>query len=129
MFISTVHDPATDANDALMREVLARSDGRRKGNELLFRCPLDGHPDEHPSARWNPQKRTWYCDVCGGGGSERDLAERLGGDRSDPQLRFGTPREKIVATYDYPGRDGRLLHQTVRFKPKSFRALLTMVVR
>jgi hypothetical protein len=62
---------------ALDRAVEAR-DGKLEKAEVRFRCPAEGHADQHPSARWNRQKATWYCDVCGSGGGAIDLAERLG---------------------------------------------------
>lgn len=106
------------AGDPLSQAVLARSDGRRAGNEVLFRCPLPGHPDVHPSARWHPVKRRWYCDVCKVGGGEGDLAERLGIDR--PAMPPQQGRRPIVKTYDYTDAEGRLLFQVVRFEPKGF---------
>ena len=36
--------------------------GRQEGAEVQFLCPA--HDDHHPSARWNPEKGAWYCDVC-----------------------------------------------------------------
>jgi len=48
---------------------------QRAGSETRFLCPA--HDDHAPSARWNPEKRVWHCDVCGAGGGYRDLAERL----------------------------------------------------
>lgn len=45
--------------------------------------------------------------------------------RSEDRHGFGNGHDKlaakIVATYDYTDADGRLIHQTVRFEPKSFR--------
>jgi hypothetical protein len=35
----------------------------RRGREYAVRCPF--HRDRHPSLRINPEKRTWFCDVCG----------------------------------------------------------------
>jgi hypothetical protein len=49
---------------------------RREGREIRFLCPE--HNDRHPSARWNPEKQVWCCDVCGEGGGAIDLARRLG---------------------------------------------------
>ncbi len=57
---------------------IARRDGRKDGAETRFRCPNPNHADAHPSARWNPNKATWCCDVCGEGGGALDLAKRLG---------------------------------------------------
>jgi len=55
---------------------IAKRDGRKEGAEIRFLCPA--HDDEHPSARWNPKKRVWHCDVCGAGSGAVDLARRLG---------------------------------------------------
>ena len=63
--------------DTLARAALDR-DGKPERNEIRFRCPAEGHEDRHPSARWNPEKATWFCDVCKAGGGALDLAERLG---------------------------------------------------
>jgi hypothetical protein len=38
----------------------------QRGNEYYCICP--GHDDEHPSARVDPEKGAWYCDVCTSGG-------------------------------------------------------------
>ena len=46
--------------------------------ERSFTCPLSGHKDEHPSARWNFEKGTWYCDVCMKGGGIMSLARLFG---------------------------------------------------
>ncbi|MDP9364108.1 MAG: hypothetical protein M3Q10_07775, partial [Chloroflexota bacterium] len=81
--------------DALDRATLAR-DGRPERDEVRFRCPADGHPDEHPSARWNRAKAVWHCDACGAGGGALDLADRLGVEKprsSTPPLPPRSPRE------------------------------------
>lgn len=59
------------------RRIWAR-DGRRRGKEIYFRCLIPGHNDHHPSARWNPIKRVWRCDVCDEGGGWTSLASCLG---------------------------------------------------
>lgn len=72
--------------DALMREieigVLARA-GFTRRDEIIFRCPAEGHEDRHPSARWNPQKAVWRCDVCGVAGGAFNLADKLGIERPE----------------------------------------------
>ncbi len=72
--------------DALDRATLAR-DGLPERNEVRFRCPADGHQDEHPSARWNRQKGVWCCDACGAGGGAIDLADRLGVEQTEQRSR------------------------------------------
>src|SRR5579859_4691454 len=64
---------------------IKQQDGRREGAEIRFLCPA--HNDDHPSARWNPKKKTWYCDVCGTGGGCVDLAKRLGVHSAGPKRR------------------------------------------
>lgn len=57
--------------EALRGEALA--DGRG-------RCPMPGHPDEHPSVVVYPDPgRGWWCPVCNAGGSAIDLASALTG--------------------------------------------------
>jgi hypothetical protein len=63
---------------ALTSAVWQRDARRCARDEVRFTCPLPDHEDVHPSARWNPMKCTWFCDVCGLGGGATDLAERLG---------------------------------------------------
>jgi hypothetical protein len=43
--------------------------------------------DEHPSARWNPDKAVWVCDVSGRGGGAVDLARRLAIDEQPKPIR------------------------------------------
>jgi hypothetical protein len=49
-------------------------DGQRSGAEIMMRCPLPGHPDEIPSASYNPQTNLWHCHSCGQDG------HKAGGD-------------------------------------------------
>src|SRR5438552_15667941 len=63
--------------ERLHEAVFARG-GRQERGEFRFCCPA--HDDEHPSARWHPEKAVWHCDVCGAGGGYVDLARRLGID-------------------------------------------------
>ena len=39
----------------------------------------------------------------------------------DVEINLGTPKGRIVATYDYVSADGEVLYQVVRFAPKDFR--------
>jgi hypothetical protein len=99
---------------ALSQAVIARS-GRREGHELRFLCPA--HQDHHPSARWNPDKHTWFCDACKAGGGWRDLATRLD---LDLPAAAGDPLAQVEATYDYCDAEGRLLFQVLRKRGKKF---------
>ncbi|HEV3075971.1 MAG TPA: AAA family ATPase [Thermoanaerobaculia bacterium] len=94
----------------LERRILERR-GRREGREVRFLCPA--HDDRQPSARWNPGKSTWFCDVCHQGGGWRDLAQRLG----EPAP---APAREIAAIYPYRDAAGRLLYEVLRFVPKAF---------
>jgi len=62
---------------AIEKEIFNRLAGYSwsKRGELSFLCPA--HEDTNPSARWNQQKKVWYCDACGTGGGFLDLAKRL----------------------------------------------------
>ena len=81
--------------------------------ELFFTC-FEHAPDADPSARWNREKRAWYCFPCGKGGGAIALAKRLG---------IELPRKgarRIVAEYSYRDEQGALLYQAVRYEPKKF---------
>jgi putative DNA primase/helicase len=97
-----------------LEQLLAARRGRREGGELRFLCPA--HEDEHPSARWNPVKRTWCCDACKAGGGWRDLAGRLG---LAVDL-TGDALAEVETVYDYRDADGRLRFQVVRKRGKRF---------
>lgn len=88
-----------------------------EGKEIRFLAPC--HDDQDPSARWNPDKGTWYCDVCKKGGGYKHLAQQLG--LSLPTNGNGQPTRRIVTTYDYRDEHNELLYQVVRYEPKDFR--------
>ena len=75
----------------LVETAVLQRQGKREGNEIRFLCPC--HDDHHPSARYNPQKQTWYCDVCQAGGGIKDLASQL-----DIQ---GNGRRELVRRVEY----------------------------
>ncbi|MGH2531567.1 MAG: AAA family ATPase [Thermomicrobiales bacterium] len=101
------HDFPSAFLDAIDRAVLGR-DGKRERGEFRFRCPAEGHPDEHPSARWNREKATWYCDACTAGGGALDVAERLGVPRPETIRHNGHGQHRLcVGDRRYP-----LLDQT-----------------
>jgi CHC2 zinc finger/Protein of unknown function (DUF3631) len=103
--------------------------------EVPFRCPF--HQDRTASGSVNLKDGTWYCHTCKVGGGIFAFEKRLNGSsnrecwdricaiigRPNPNghqaSRPSTPRT-IAATYDYTDRDGKLLYQAVRFKPKGF---------
>jgi hypothetical protein len=81
-----------DHLDAVVRQRNARPSSN---GEVRFTCPeSDKHNngDAHPSARWNRDKATWFCDVCAIGDGAVDLARRLGvplPERANPWQRGG----------------------------------------
>jgi replicative DNA helicase len=113
---------------AIDAAVLARA-GKPERGETRFRCPSGQHEDRHPSARWNREKGTWWCDACGAGGGALDLADRLGVEKPDQRQQGGVTVGKkqgdndkrpfpwsrrteigpVVATYAY--RDPRSVEQ------------------
>jgi hypothetical protein len=105
-------EPPVGLLSQLETAILGRQ-GRREGRETRFLCPA--HDDHHPSARWNPEKKTWVCDACRVGGGWVDLSKRLGLELSPPIS------DRIVARYPYHDEQGRLLFEVVRFDPKDFR--------
>ncbi len=113
-----------DAFAVLESALFARA-GELGGGEIHFLCPA--HDDHDPSARYHPEKRTWFCDACQAGGGAKDLAKRLG--VPEPEIAAANGRGKpdteqprrIVATYDYVDLQGELRMQSVRYDPKDFR--------
>ncbi|MCL5075116.1 MAG: phage/plasmid primase, P4 family [Chloroflexi bacterium] len=102
-------------NTATLSEVenaIWERQGRKEGAEIRFLCPC--HDDHNPSARWNPDKQVWFCDVCSAGGGITHLARHL-------EIADIASGRSIVATYDYQDEGGRLLYQVVRYLPKDFR--------
>lgn len=81
--------------------------GKKQGAEIRFLCPV--HDDHHPSARYNPDKGVWTCDVCQSGGTAKELAELLG-----IETKKTAAQKEIVVVYDYGA------FQVVRTKPKGF---------
>ena len=99
---------------------------RRSRDEVWFLCPA--HDDHHPSARWNRQKHTWYCDACGNGGGAEDLVTRLSiTPRESRAVRPARERKqpeasrKTVTAYPYLNAVRDLLYEVVRYEPKQFR--------
>jgi len=108
--------PPPRVAEELEQAVLARS-GSRKGVEIQFRCPYpDGHNngDANPSARYNPSKYVWRCDVCCNGAGWMDLADLL-----DVQWRSAGPNGET--SYRYTDEEGEVLFEVVRqSNPKRF---------
>jgi hypothetical protein len=62
----------------------------RRGRHLRFACVA--HPDEHPSADFDPAQGVWVCRSCHVGGGARDLARRLGLEAARPSQSGPVPR-------------------------------------
>lgn len=88
----------TRFREALQAAVMA-CQGREEGAEIRFLCPA--HDDHHPSARYNPEKGVWCCDVCGTGGGALDLARRLGIEPPERQS-SGLTVEKLAKAKGLP---------------------------
>ncbi len=113
--------PSSNLTEAIRVAVMAR-DGHASGDEIRFLCPIhedDGNPHT-PSASWNSTKGAWFCQVCREGGSNFDLAQRLGLAKQDHDE--WTPRGAAVAVYSYTDEAGDLLFQVCRTADKQFLA-------
>jgi hypothetical protein len=62
----------------------------RRGRHLRFACVA--HPDERPSADFDPVQGVWICRSCHAGGGARDLAQRLGLETEAPRPVLRPPR-------------------------------------
>ena len=88
-------------SSSLTAAVLMR-DGKRKGNEIVFRCPFPEkhqHEDRTPSAEFNESKKTWHCFGCGSGGDDKSLRAALhidedssGSSINKPSVPLGVPK-------------------------------------
>lgn len=122
MTTATILDPTLIAALNIAAE---ERDGRIERNELRFRCPFPDHADEHPSARWNAAKGTFFCDTCKKGGGAIEFARLLGielpkstvsvnGRRPKASSgKIATPAPSTVTKYDYK-KDGKVICQSVR---------------
>jgi hypothetical protein len=110
--VPTIVDEPSPVNpaliDALERAIWTRAARRQPGGEVRFRCPLDGHADIHPSARWSRKGGgVWFCDPCGRGGGALQLAQLLGVDLPvmfNIQAADGTTVAVHERTGDGPGK-------------------------
>ena len=106
-----------------LERVLARvKKVRREGDQWEGLCPA--HDDTDPSLSITAENgKVLLC--CHAGCLTEDVVAALGLSMADlfdeerPRRESGQGRE-IVATYDYVDETGRLLFQTVRFRPKGF---------
>jgi putative DNA primase/helicase len=116
-----------DALAELLRvAVLARQGKAEAHGEIRFRCPCPQkhtNGDAHPSARYNPVKAVWTCDVCKAGGGALDLAARLGvevyGTGNDTGRPPGVPAtwngKRFTACWCYRDATGRELGWVARY--------------
>jgi putative DNA primase/helicase len=119
----TTESGITDSIDpefaSMVEAAIWQRKARRQGAEVRFLCPA--HEDTHPSARYHPEKHTWYCDACQAGGGILDLAKRLDiAPPEHPKTRRQSEPGRITAIYDYRDEARTLLYQTIRYEPKDF---------
>ena len=99
---------STDSfHSAVEAAVLSRNGKHLRDGEVRFRCPhpeRHEHGDAHPSARYNSRKFAWTCDVCGAGGSGRQLAPLIG--VTVPRRRVSQSRSNIEARHVHVGAGG-----------------------
>jgi hypothetical protein len=115
-------------------ETIARALGRasRSGDNWNCRCPA--HDDKSPSLSVGLSSEGKLLVRCHAGCEQSAVIEALKSRRlwtgtngnpavilPDVEINLGTPKGRIVATYDYVSADGEVLYQVVRFAPKDFR--------
>jgi hypothetical protein len=102
--------------------------GSGKPNDFMASCPA--HDDRNPSLHVTTTKDGATLVHCFAGCTQDAVIDALrdkGLWPEQPNARNGTRTEakrqtgKIVANYDYITADGKLVHQTLRLEPKSFR--------
>jgi len=103
------------------QDILSKLPGARQSGDChIAPCPLPGHktPQGHLTLKDAGDKALVTCQ--GGKHGYQDICQWLGFDN----LTYGNsnePEAKIIATFDYPDADGKLLYQVVRYDPKDFR--------
>src|SRR5688572_22951425 len=90
----------------------------------LARCPA--HNDREPSLSVSVGKNGAAILNCHAGCAAESVVSALGMKMSDlfPKVRgngSGPPLGELVATYDYVDENGKLLYQSCRYIPKTFR--------
>lgn len=77
------------------------------------------------SAPWREQSQTWGHKLVGrcpcGETHREDPSAPMPAPKRAPVTPIGQAAQEIVATYDYRDREGRLIYQVVRYRPKDFR--------
>lgn len=101
------------------KEILTRLEGVfETSNGWQARCPAHDDTKASLCIAEDCGKTLLYCQ---GGCATADIVEAMG-----LQMRDLFPDEagerKLVATYDYPDKNGKFLYQMLRYKPKAFQA-------
>jgi putative DNA primase/helicase len=91
---------------------------RRNGSTWKALCPA--HADKNPSLAINVREQMILL-FCHAGCTQKAVMAALGIEPSDLFLGADDIERRIVAIYDYPDEQGKLLYQNVRFHPKDFR--------
>lgn len=120
-----------DCRDFMKRD-LGLTPTRQSKDTDFHNCPWRSGSDSESFA---VKQDVWYDHVAKEGGSILDLAARakFSGNMMAAQQYLGealgltpmqtkqaAPQKNIAATYDYLDINGILIHQTVRYEPKSF---------
>ncbi len=100
--------------------------------EALGLCPF--HQDTNPSLSVNLETGKYFCHACNDGGDpikfymrtkgvdfRQALADLSGENNVNTPKQADTSKRKIECVYPYTDEEGRLLFETVRFIPKTFR--------
>lgn len=102
--------------------MLARLEGARKAGTTGWIAPCPSHQDDHPSLSVSTGDDGKVLLLCRAGCETETVVKALGLTMAELFVRPGSSSPRIVATYDYQDKDGRLLFQICRLEPKEFRA-------
>ncbi len=91
---------------------------RKSGSAWKAFCPA--HDDKNPSFSIDVREQKILL-FCHAGCSQEAVIAALGIEPSDLFLDANDIERRIVAIYDYPDEQGKLLYQNVRYHPKDFR--------
>ena len=97
--------------DAIIRAL----DAKKSGDKYVAKCPA--HQDDKPSLELSKPNGKVLVH-CFAGCAQSDVIAALRAKGVWPDI---STEKKIVATYDYPDADGKLIYQVVRYTPKDFR--------
>lgn len=90
----------------------------RSGRGFMALCPA--HKDHHPSLSITRSDSGKILLHCHGGCSFDQILQAIGVSRSELYERVDEQRGRTDMVYDYRGRDGKLLYQVIRWRPKKF---------